>query len=277
MPKSINTQSSVTNNSSVAATDQLPEVTGDINDFTRHEAAAAALPVAEVRPCRADVRLAVYNALSARDTVVAARADLDAAGVPVDWSRLGELDSLCRAVVYAAGRVPTVPGESSEVIALLAEGRPLRTRLLATARVHAINGRCSMAEVERIARGRGAVDLANDLVDLALLHADGDLVGDGTSVTHEQVLRAKAVGTELRAKIHPAGAARPSRITLGQHIVTVQRDRLWTLLFQAHAQLERAGGALWGRDMPKHIPALLKRHVPRKRPEKPAAPVAPTS
>lgn len=278
MPKSNNNNTpSVTNNPSVVATDQLPEIVGDINDFTRHESAAAAIPVAAVKPCRADVRLAVHNALAARDVIVAARGDLDDAGLRVDWDHLGDLDSLCRAVVYAAARVPAVPGESSDVIALLAEGRPLRARLLTSARLHAIDGRCPAAEVERIARGRGAVDLANDLVDLAFVHTQNALVDAGRSVTDEQVKRARLLGIELRAKIHPAGAARPSRITLGQHIVIVQRDRLWTLLVQAHQQLERAGGALWGRDMPRHVPALLKRAVPRKRPEKPAAPVSPTS
>ena len=270
----------VSNTPSVTETDPLPDampdVVGHLDDVTRHRGAAYAVPLAAVRPCRADVSLAYHNTMAGRDALLAARPDLEATGLHVDWERLGALDSLARAVVYAADRVEANPRETHEVITLLQEARPLRRLLLASGRAHALTGRCPTNEVERIAKGRGAVDTAIDLVDLALLHTEHDLLGNGSAVSAAQVQRAKVLGSTLRGKIRPRGLERPSRRTNGQRDAMALRDRLWTVLVESYALVERAGGTLWGRQMSLHIPALQGRYVPRKREKKDTAPVAPT-
>jgi hypothetical protein len=214
--------------------------------------------------------------MAGRDALLAVRGDLDARSVPIDWDRIATLQSLARAVVYAADGVAANPRESNEVIALLAEARPLRRRLLASARSFALNGRCSAAEVDRIAAGRGAVDTAKDLADLARLHTVYGLVGDGSAITAAQVARAEFVGGVLREKIRPRGLGRPNGRTIDQRAAVDLRNRLWTVLVDTYALVERAGGFVWGRRMPAHIPALVARLVPRAIAPKDVAPVAPT-
>lgn len=252
------------------------DVTGDWDDVERHRRAADAVPLSAVRVCRVDPRLAFHNALDGRDAVLAVRAELDARQLPVDWEMISKLESLGRALVFAAGRVEADPMRSNEVLVGLHEARPLRALMLMNARAHALAGRCSRTEVERIAQGRGAVDLAQDLVDLAFLHTNDGLTAVGSAVTDAQVRRAKALGSSLLTRINPAGHDRPSRLSNAQRDARALRDRLWTVFVDTYAEVERAAGALWGRQLSQRIPALQTRSVPRKREKADAAPVSPT-
>ncbi len=252
-----------------------PEVTGDWNDVQRHRGAAAAIPLSAVRVCRTDPRLAFHNALDGRNALLAVRADLDARHLPVDWSAIESLESVGRAVIFAAGRVEAEPRRSSEVLVGLREARPLRALMLANARAQAMAGRCSSIEVDRIVRGRGAVDLAQDLVDLAFLHTNDGLTAAGSAVTDAQMWRAKALGSSLLTLINPRGHDRPSRLSNAQRDARVLRDRLWSVFVDTYAEVERAAGALWGRQLALHIPALQTRSVPRKRTPTEAAPLSP--
>ncbi|MDB4930221.1 MAG: hypothetical protein JWM10_2705 [Myxococcaceae bacterium] len=253
----------------------LPEVVGNFDAFTHHRTAAGLIPLSQALRCHADLRLAYFNAMAGRSALVAARAELAATGFRLDASRLDDLESLLQAVIFAAGRVEANPSESHEVISLLREGRPLRQLLMSNARAQSLVGRCSAAEVARIAKGRGAVDTAQDLVDLAVLHATPALVVAGGVVADDDVRRAKAIGTALLVKIRPSGTVRGHRRTAAQLDAVSLRDRLWTLLVQWYEHLERAAGAVWGRRFTDHVPALQARHVPRTR-DKAVAPVAPT-
>ncbi len=266
-------QSSTLNNVSAIEAEPLPEVVGTFDDVARFQSAAGALSLAEVRPCRIDVRLAAFNAMAGRAAILGARAELEAIHHPVDWSRVESIDSLCRGIAYLASRSGAYPPPTGEVLALLQEGRPLRRQLLASATAQSLAGRCPAAEVARIVRGRGALDTAADLVDLAFVHTHHGLTGGNASVTEAQVARAKALGTTLRHLIRPNGAPPPPRSS-GHIDVIALRDRLWTVLLGVHADMERAAGALWGSQLRQHVPPLRSRHVPRKK--KPKAPVAPT-
>lgn len=284
MPKTTNTPKSRTSQTRSAVTADpnpadayvIPAVVAHHEDVTRFRGAAGAVPLDRVRTCNVNAMLAYHNAMAGRDALLAVRSDLDARGVPVDWDRIGTIQPLARAVVYAADSVAANPRESSDVATLLAEARPLRRQLLASARSFALNGRCSAAEVDRIAAGRGAVDTAKDLVDLARLHAAHGLVGPGGAITTAQVARAEFVGKTLREKIRPRGLGRPSVRTDPQRAAVDLRDRLWTVLVETYALVEGAGGFVWGRRMPAHIPALNARTVPRAIAPKAADPVAPT-
>lgn len=253
-----------------------PVVTGSADAVAVHRGAADALAPSAVIPFRADPHLAYHNAITGRDALLASRDAINATGFRVDWARVAAVESLALALVYAAGRVEADPRDSNEVLELLREARPLRALLLANAQTLSMVGRVSPAEVARIEKGRGAVDAATDLLDLATLHADRELTGGGSLVTAVQLRRAKVVGTALLQKIRPSGARTASRRTLAQRDAAALRDRLWTLLVQSHDLLDRAAGAVWGRDLGLHVPKLQGRYVPRKRAKKPSAPVAPT-
>ncbi|MDO9016213.1 MAG: hypothetical protein Q8S73_39935 [Deltaproteobacteria bacterium] len=251
-------------------------VEGSLDAVQIHRGRAGALRLDEVQRCSADPHLAHHNILAARAALLDARADIDATGFTVDWSRVEGVESLALAVIYAAGRVPADPRTTGEVRALLAEARPLRALLLSNARTLSLVGRCSPEEVARIERGLGAVDAATDLIDLASLPANRELTGAGSAVTAAQLKRAKTLGTELVQKIRPSGAGRARARTADQENAVVLRDRLWTLLVQTHDYFERIAGARWGRDLGQHVPRLQARYVAKKRAKKPAEPVAPT-
>ena len=253
-----------------------PVVDGTADDVAIHRGAAAALPLAAVLRYCIDPVLVHHNAMVGRDALLAGRTELDATGFRTDWVRITSIQSLGRAVVYAASRVEANPEDSHEVLEMLREARPLRALLLANARTMALIGRVSQAEVARIEHGRGALDAATDLLDLAILHAERELTGGASAITAAQLRRAKVLGTLLLEKIRPTGARGRSRRTPAQADAMVLRDRLWTLLVHAHTHLEHAAGALWGRDLDLHVPRLQARYVPRKRAKKPVAPAAPT-
>jgi len=267
--------------SAVDAEPAVPEVEGSADAVELFRTRAGALRLADVLRCHADPHLAYHNAMAGREALLEARAEIDATGFRVDWARVAAVESLALAVVYAASRVPADPRVTGEVRAMQREARPLRALLLSNARTLSLIGRCSPAEVTRIERGLGFVDAATDLVDLAALHTNHDLVGTGSAVTAAQVARAKALGTELLKKIRPATASRARTRTSDQEAMLALRDRLWTLLVQTNEYFERIAGARWGRDLGAHVPRLQARYVAKKRAkkpaEKPAAPVAPTA
>jgi len=261
----------------IDAEPDVPEVEGSADAVELFRTRADALRPADVLRCHADPHLAYHNAMSGRAALLEARAEIDATGFRVDWARVEGVESLALAVVYAASRVPADPRITGEVRAMLREARPLRALLLSNARTLSLIGRCSPAEVTRIERGLGSVDAATDLVDLAVLHTDRDLIGSGSAVTAAQVKRAKALGTDLLKKIRPATASRARTRTSGQEAMLALRDRLWTLLVQTNEYFERIAGARWGRDLGAHVPRLQARYVAKKRAKKPTEkPVAPT-
>ncbi len=270
MSNSIVSKSSVTNNLSVSATDQLPDAeVGDHNDVARHKTAAGFVPLAEVRRCNADMRLAVFNATAARAALLANRPAIEASGVHFDWTILDTLNSLGRAVTFMVRQV--VPGETSDVNALLKAGRPLRRLLLANARFQVIAERCPAAALTNIARKRGPLGIADDLVNLAFVHTQHGLV-EGPSITPEKIALAKSIGTELRDKVRPTGETRAAPPTSAQRYATNLRDRLWTVFLQRYQAMERAGGAIWGAELRKRVPSVHARFVTKKPTKKPGAP-----
>lgn len=263
---------STPNPSTVDAATADAEVVGSAVAVELHRAAAEALAPADVVPCEANTRLAYHNAIAGRDALLAHRADVDATGFHVDWSRVGSVESVASAVIYAAGRVEANPRQTGEVDGLLDEARPLRRLLLAQAQALALSGRCPAPEVARIARGRGPVDTAQDLADLAHLYDAHALAGASGVVHAAQVERARSLGDLLLKRIRPDGLDVRRRRTTEQRSAAALRDRLWTLLLNDYRHLEQAAGALWGARMREHLPALQTRRSSRKRRPKPAVP-----
>lgn len=269
------TQSVAVNPVSVNVTDTQADPIGSHDDVAVHQAAARLIAAADVRPCRVEVRLAIHNAIVGRDAVLSARDAIEATGFRLDIDRLAAMDSIGRAITHTARRSGDNNGQTSEVIALQREGRPLRRLLLSNARSFGLAGRCSAEEVKRIARGIGPLDAAQDLVDLAILYTNDNLVVVGGPVTAEQVARAAVLGNRLVTLILPNGVLRP-KYTRAQREARALRDRLWTLMLQAHAHVAQAGGALWGHEVHEHVPRLQSRDVPKKRTKTLVTPDQPT-
>ncbi len=270
-------QSSATSNPSVIDTDPTVDARGNSPDVAQHRAAALALSPADVRPFRVDARLAMDNALRGRDAIVKVRAAVEATGYQLDWEGLATLDSLCRAVLHTADRTAANPRITGELLTLLREGRKLRKLLLSNARFHVLAGQCPADEVKRIAKGTGPVDAAKDLVDLAILHNAHPIMNTNGGTPPERLARALELGTQLRERLQPSGAAPVSRRTESQREAANLRDRLFTLLVRSYDPIERAGGAVWGPKLRDHIPALPTRHVARKRAKATVADDKPTT
>lgn len=252
-------------------------VVGSAAAVERHRSAAAALPSDQVLSFRADADLAHYNAMRGYEALTAVRGAISASGFFVDWSRLDELDSLGRAVVFAVECVGARPRESHEALELLREARPLRKLLLAHARTLALTGTFPAKEVARIAKAKGSRGTALALGNLAALYRESAPAALGGFISAEQITRADDLCGELNSKLRPAGSVRPSRRTPAQRDMMALRNRLWTLFVQTYGHLQQAGGAVWGLQLAAHVPPLQSRHVTRKQRPLPAAPAPATA
>ncbi|HEU4407810.1 MAG TPA: hypothetical protein VFS43_21275 [Polyangiaceae bacterium] len=182
--------------------------------------------------------------------------------------------ALALAHVLAMGS--SVPAGRLE--ALLAEGLPLREKLLATAELHAKLGTFDAGQVAAIRRGTGRVDAANDLLSLARLFRGQwpELVGK-VPVTSDEVERAGALGVELLDALGRRQADSDGSRPVGED----QRARvkkLFRLLVRTHGRLLRAVTYLrWEEGDADAILPSLFRGRPRRRREAdtPAEPPAP--
>ncbi len=265
-----------TNKAGGDAEDLAPESAGSEVDFEAVRKDAEAIPAGEVRGLPGDPFLAAFNAEAVSAVLVAERDALQATGFRVQWSAIEGLPRLGAALLYAQSRVEADPRVGGVVRAQLAEARPLRRLLLADARAQALRGALPAKEVGRIESGIGPTDAAQDLVDLAALYKPRLAALRGkTTVTAAELRRAAELGAELQKTLRPKGSAPAARSTAEQKQWRDLRDRVWTLLLRAHAHADRAGGALWGRDVAEKLPALQSRYVVRRRAKAAAAPSKP--
>lgn len=195
----------------------------------------------------------------------------------LDRKRLSELPELGQALLFATRQAEAAdakPGPS--LPELLQQGQKLRAQLLAAADTLAAFELLPGSQVDKIRQGRGSIDAARDLGDLAALyHKHAAAFASKTPVTLPQVQLAAEVGAALLARLSPGGA-RKSRVRPPSEALT-DRDRLATLLQRWHRDLRRAAYWIWGDDFDAHVPPLLSRAVPRKKPAPPtpSAPPAP--
>lgn len=230
---------------------------------------------AEILPFRIDPVLALQNIQTGLKGIEPHRATLQKALPELPWAQVLDLPILAQAVTFAATQVVDRPAELGELRAQLSEASTLRTLLLSTAGALALGGSLPPLSVEKIRRGRGAIDLASDLIELAALYRKHPAAMSAQKlVTPAHLDRAAALGTELLTRLKPKGT-RVSAARSGQPDV-VARDRLATLLWQRHTELRKAAYYQWGDDFERHVPALQSRR-PTKKSIPPAPPAAPPS
>lgn len=180
----------------------------------------------------------------------------------VDRKRLRSLSDLALGVAYAVAQVDR--GADGSTAVLLAKARELREILLVSAEALAKSGVIPARPVAKIREGRGAIDSAQDCVDLSALFSKySKEVKAKTAVTPAQRKDAAEVGTELLKRLRRKGTKRKDSAIVAAAVDA--RDRVWTLLVQRHDEARRAGMWIWGDEVDAHVPPLQSRAMPPRK------------
>lgn len=226
---------------------------------------ALAFAPERILPFRADVILARHNVQRGVSNVLPFRARIEEELPRVPFVQIEELPELAHGVVFATLQADVAYRSQGEIATLLAEGQPLRRKLLGSAVILVEDDLMPRDEVRAIQKGRGKLDTANDLVRLGdLFIRRGSVVAGKTSVTPAEAQRAGFLGSRLQTLIQPEDAVQERKVAPGQVEHVVMRNRLWTVLVERHILLWKVGAWLWGPDVEEYVPALQSRAVSRK-------------
>lgn len=235
------------------------DITGSQKAYEEFLPAAEALDDEDVRPYRADGSMALHNIEFGLDSITPHLPRIATELPTVDIAALKKLPNIALAVIYAAAQVDR--SSDGSTAALLEKARASRALLLAWANALVVADILPAHEVERIRAGTGAIDLAQDNIDLAALYTKHDHAIHGkTIVTAEHITDAANLGTELLKCLKPKGTR--SKDPAADAVAI--RDRLWTLLTLRHKELRRVGMWLWMDDVDTYVPALQSRKGTRK-------------
>lgn len=242
-----------------------PQLGGDLTDPVSHEMVMAvsrflrparALPDDVVQVLRGDVLLAYDNAVRGVDAVLPHEPHLREALPLVDFRSLRELPQLALATSFAAAQVDKQA--RGQVAPLLARAAHLRKLLMTSAEMLVLSGDLLDQDLDKIRRGSGPLDTANDCIDLAALFRQHEGARRRTVLTDELLGEAQELGTHLLKLVSARTGRR--RTTLQPNDPSVQlRDRLWTLLNLRHRELRRVGMWLFMDEVDEHVPKLLAR------------------
>lgn len=235
--------------------------------FTRYLPEAQALPKERVVPLRIDVAFLVKNVQLGLEAVQPFLTRLRAELPKLPVSDFAQLLPLAEAVLYASERAAQLsqPVRRVEIDAKLKELAVLREAMLLVAEGLAVHGLLQKRAVEQIRSGKGQYDLAMDgraLCDLYTEHK-ATLAGKHP-FTEAEIKRIGELGQELMRVITPDGA----RLATQDEAVKAaeDRDRLYSLLCERHADLRKAGFYLFGEEVDQKVPTLGAR-AGRKRTE----------
>jgi hypothetical protein len=186
-----------------------------------------------------------------------------------------------RDYAYALAHVHAMSLPSTEiearVEALLAEGMPLRDRLLSTAELGVKFGLFDAEQVASVRSGTGRVDAANDILALSRMFRGRwpELEGK-VPVTIVEVERAGALGLELLDALGQRQVGAENAHPMGEY--ERARVKLLHLLLRTHGQLLRAVTYLrWDEgDAGAILPSLFQGRPRRKRAAEAPAPRTPT-
>jgi hypothetical protein len=124
----------------------------------------------------------------------------------------------------------------------------------------------SQADVDRIRKGRGPIDMAEDCTALAgLFRKQAGALRGKTGVTVKQVERAAEVGARLQTLLKPKGLAKKGKVDPALADAVQVRDAFWAEVLRRHERLWSAGACVFGWKVDEHVPALQSRVAPQKR------------
>jgi len=236
--------------------------------FERLRGWADRLDASTITYPRVDLRLGCANARIAHEAFVPfhARArDL----AEVDIRLIEELGSIAAALLFAQRRVDLVAPKAA-LAPRLSRARTLRFILLHQAWAAAGAGLLPEKTVERIAKGSGAIDAAEDLVALAALFDQHKAVLCNRSVVDEAMLQEAArLGSELQTELKPAALPVRKPTEKDERAEAIElRNRFFTLLVLAHKETKRVADFLGIGD---RIPSLQSRKALKKKTPNPPA------
>ncbi len=253
-----------------AAKGQDDTLTGSEAAFEECLPKALSIEPANVVPMRADPNLALHNVQVGLKSLEPHWAELKTALPKLDQKSVRGLEEVALAAVFATSRVDRKAGAGKKLTALLAKARALRALLLSTADAMEKAGLLPPSTAKKIRKGRGTMDAADDLVQLAALFRKHTAkLKNKSPVSAELIKEAATIGSDLLAQLKPKHAKRKTVVTPEIKDAADARDRTWTLLVQGHRDLRRAGMWVWADQVDKHVPPLQSRAAkPRKKDKK---------
>ena len=225
-----------------------------LHDYETLLPLATALDEDDVRPYRADSRLALTNVRKGTAALLGVEERIARELAALDMSVIRRAPSLALALRHAAFKSGDARNEGTDLPALISESVKLRTELLASAEPLALAGLVDATTVDDIRKGRGALDTANDCLRLAaLFQENAAAIGEKTLITADKVRRAALVGSTLNSALTPTGTRRsPSEKILTASDI---RDRFGTLLYADWELARKAAAWLFGTEQTE-VPPL---------------------
>ncbi len=252
-------------------------------DISTPEAACTFfLPLAVFDPAtlslfRCDPHLAHHNASIGVTVVLAEQARIASELPTVDLELIRTIPNLALAVLFAGSRVNRTP-EASELRGLQPQGHILRRKMLSAGTSLAESDLLPEREVSAIRSGKGPLDAADDLIQLAaLFRRHASAIQGKHPITTNDITTAEKLGTRMIALLRPSAAPRSSHPTEDLQYWVDARDRLWTLLVRRYEVVRKVGTWLYGNSAANKVPNLQSHAPSRKSVKTPAVPAAPTA
>jgi hypothetical protein len=236
--------------------------------FERFLPLAMSIHPDSVRAFRGDALVAYHNVKAGAVAVLEREEEVKKGAPMCDTALVRALPNLALAVQFASQQVNRSP-EATELRTLYPRVARLRRKMLASAVALAECGIFPERDVDAIRRGRGKIDGASDLVQLADLFQKHKTEAQGKhAIGENEIAQAAQLGTRALTILKPGAVPRAPMPSAALLAAIDQRDRLWTLLVRHHEDhLWRAGAWLFGSDVDDHVPPLLSRRVSHKEEE----------
>lgn len=249
---------------------QAQAVPKDLSDAVDAVAAyqehlAAARDVKEPAPYRLVPDLVLSNIKSAERYVAARRDEIIDHFPRVDIAHFDGIGRLAMGLKYASMVADGVEPSESEVSLVIAEAREHRAMLLPAVKSLAAAGLVPQSTYERIARGRGVRDTAEDCIALAQVFRDAGSTLDGKHpITTAQIERSALVGSWLLQRLKP-GEARREKVPRPEAVEI--RNQMATLLVERYAKLQAIAHYFEGDSWQEAVPPLMTRAALRRETE----------
>lgn len=230
--------------------DDLPSEDVFTRAFWDLKSLADALPEGRVQLVRADAELAYVNAKNGF-AIIEPHLDLARSMPGLDIEALLRVPNAALALLGATYRLHLLVKVKTELPDKLFQGRKLRKALLSVADAGVALGAIPEEPVAHIRKGTSSLDAARDLVELTMLLREREpALRDKLTIAPSLLAEASDVGAWLLDAMQPTSAPARPKVTLSEiEQATQDRHRMWTLLVEGYAELQRFA-AYQGLDVP---------------------------
>ena len=227
------------------------------DEYEEYLALAAELPADEILVCRANTEVMAANirqgirSVDQPAIVERIRAELPT----VDLDLLMDLPRLGDTVAHAARQAVPV-SQPTGLLAVAKKANRVRHVLFAQLDALVAAKLVTREEYEPLRKGKGMVDLANDLIDAAAIFARHRARLEGKlAIEPELIAEGRELGEYLRKSVVPKSAG---RLKAGKKSASAERrDRLWTLLVRRYQELRRVAYWIWLDEADRYVPPLM--------------------